>query len=120
MKLINITETLEDIMADVVGQSPELVQLKDWNQLARMIQGRLDDRGLYIASRPEHPVLTGRIRPNDMVVAIAHGHRQAIVRSDASSLSLMPFSVLEQAMPDLWNDLFEQALNDLSKQEKPT
>lgn len=118
MKIINVTATLEEILAEVVGQSPELVQVKDWNQLARMIQGRLDDRGLYIAERLKHPVLSGHIRPSDMVVAVAHGPKQAIVRSDASALSLMPAAVLEKAMPDLWKDLFAQALEDLNSRQK--
>jgi hypothetical protein len=116
MRIIHTTRLFEDAIAEAIGQNPELVQLADWPQLARRLQGKIEDAGLVLMHREKHPVLRGPMPPGRMVVAVARGNHQSVVASDARALAMLPPAVREKAMPDLWRDMFDQALEDLNRE----
>jgi len=120
MKIIHTTGLFEQAIAEALGDNPELVTLADWPQLARRLQGKIEDAGLVLMHREKNPVLRGPLKPGQMVVAVARGHHQAVVASDARALAMLPPAVREKAMPDLWRDMFDQALADLNGQKEPS
>jgi len=109
--IINVTATLEDLLAEIVGRQPDLVKIADWPGLARQLQRRLEESGLRLvlagttAERRLAPV--GPLRRDDTAVALVIDGRTAIVKSNGVSLRSVPRGLARQMAADLATQAFD-------------
>ena len=113
-QIINVTAALEEILADVVGQQPEKVQLADWGGIARRMQMLLEQKGLHVALLPSRNAQSrfmppGPFERDEAAVILIQHKRIAIVKSTGAPLDSIPWGLAVQ----LWHDMFEDGLKDL-------
>lgn len=117
-KIIPVTATLEALLAECVGEAPELVKLKDWRTMALRLSRRMEESGLVIRRRltatQERASIAGPIRRGEFVVAIADGPDQAVVLATGPDLSQLPPEVVQR----IWRDMLDQAVADLATSRK--
>lgn len=112
-KVTPITATLEALIAECVGQAPELVKLQDWRTIALRLSRRMEESGLVIrryATTPgDRGQLVGPIRNGEVVMVLADGPVQTIVFSTGAIFHRLP----EPIQMDLWQGMLERAIGDL-------
>ncbi len=113
--IIPVTATLEALLAECVGDAPELVKLKDWRTMALRLSRRMEESGLVIRRRPveagDRAQIAGPIRRGEMVVAVADGPDQAVVLSTGVEMRSLP----PELAKTLWRDMLDQAVADLAQ-----
>lgn len=114
MAIIPVTATIEALLAECVGDAPELVQLQDWRTIALRLSRRLEEVGLRIIknarSLDERVQLVGPVRPGDVALIVADGGHQAIIASQGMAMSRFPPAMQER----LWRDMLDLAVRDLA------
>jgi len=113
MTIIAVTATLEKLLAECVGDAPELVKLQDWRTIALRLSRRLEESGLRIRAAAktaeDRGQLVGPIRRGEVVLTISDGPNQAIVFATGAPMHVMPDGLADQ----LWASMLEDALKDL-------
>lgn len=116
--IIPVTATLEALLAECVGDAPELVKLADWRTIALRLSRRMEESGLVIQRRRieagERAQIAGPIRRNEMVVAVADGPDQAVVLSTGVAMRDLP----QHLAKTLWRDMLDQAVADLAQAQE--
>lgn len=111
--IIPVTSTLETLLAECVGDAPELVQLRDWRTIALRLSRRLEESGLRItrhATKPEDRArLVGPIKYGEIALVVADGPDQATVLSSGPTLAMLPAAVQDVVL----RDMLTQAIGDL-------
>lgn len=114
--IIPVTATLEALLAECVGDAPELVKMNDWRTIALRLSRRLEESGLQIrraARAPEDRAqIVGPTRFDEIVVAIAVGHIQAVVLSTGLPLTTLPATMQDAVLLDM----MRQAIADLRQE----
>lgn len=114
MTIIPVTATLEALLAECVGDAPELVQLKDWRTIALRLSRRLEECGLRITKHArdleERIRLVGPVRDGEVALMIADGRYHAFIASQGIPMSR--FSPTMQRT--LWHEMLAQAIRDLA------
>lgn len=118
MAIIPVTATIEALLAECVGDAPELVQLKDWRTIALRLSRRLEEVGLRVTKHAsaleDRAQLVGPMRVGDVALVIADGKHQAIIASQGMPMSKFPPSMQER----LWRDMLDLAVRDLAASRK--
>jgi hypothetical protein len=112
--IIPVTATIEALLAECVGEAPELVQMKDWRTMALRLSRRLEESGLRIIRHAttieDRGRLMGPIRPGEIMMVLADGPFQACLVS--SGVAMSAFSIARQHQ--IWTELLPQAIADLA------
>lgn len=112
--IIPVTATLEALLAECVGDAPELVKLSDWRTIALRLSRRMEEVGLRITKHAsaleDRAQLVGPMRVGDVALVIADGKHHAIVASKGMPMSQFPLPMQER----LWRDMLDLAVRDLA------
>ncbi len=116
--LIHVTGVLETLLAECVGQAPELVTLGDWRTMALRLSRRLEESGLHLGaagtSAQQRSRIAGPLRAGEVVLALADGPDQTVVMSVGLPMHTLPDGVQHQ----VWRDMLEQGIIDLETARK--
>lgn len=109
--IINISSTLEAILADCIGNAPEAVKLQDWRGISLRVMRLLEESGLRIYGRPakaDRFTPPGPINRDETVLIVwTYGH-MAIINSRGAPMAALPRGLTEQLWRGMLNDALEQ------------
>lgn len=111
--IVPVTATLEALLAECVGDAPELVKLRDWRTIALRLSRRMEESGLVIRKRlsdaADRGRIAGPIRQGEVVLAIADGNSQSVIFATGAPMRILP-DAIQRA---IWHDMLKQAMTDL-------
>ena len=109
---ISISGTLEELLAECVGNAPEAVMLQDWRGISLRILRLLDERGLVLRGRPkavDRFTPPGPVHRNETALIACTPNQTAIILERGAEMSALPFGLTKQ----LWQAMLEDLLKQL-------